>query len=49
MNLKLQGMTNQMKKNNLEIENNHNYIINFRKMISELITYHINDYKVFHK
>ena len=46
LNLKLQGMTNQMKMDEEETKKNNTYILNFEKMISELILEYLEDYKV---
>lgn len=46
LNLKLQGMTNQINLNQESIQKNLSYITNFEKMISELILNHLENYKV---
>lgn len=47
LKLKLQGMNNQLKNDSKMIDKNRNYILNFEKMISEMILDHIDNYKVF--
>lgn len=46
LNLKLQGMTNQIGGSRQAIRNNLAYITNFEKMISELVLDHLDNFKV---
>jgi hypothetical protein len=45
LNLKLQGMTNQINTNKQNVKDNLTYITNFEKMISELVLDHLENFK----